>query len=168
MPLTIRMTDQSVPQSWILPDATVNSDGVMTAAQVRALNALGAPGAWVPWADLGLQSGFSVASAPQFQPAQSRLEGDIVRIEGVVQGPGGGGVGDNAAIVQLPVGQRPSAIRYLTAHYKDIVGSGNPVVCEIGIDDAAGTGTGTPGLVLYSKVLPANLYVFLDGLTFVL
>lgn len=37
MPLTIRLTDHSVPQSWILPDATPHNDGIMTKAQAAAV-----------------------------------------------------------------------------------------------------------------------------------
>jgi hypothetical protein len=37
MPLTIRLTDLSTPQAWILPDASASSDGIMTALQVAQL-----------------------------------------------------------------------------------------------------------------------------------
>lgn len=40
MPLTIRLTDLSVPQAWILQDASPNNDGIMTAAQAAKLAGL--------------------------------------------------------------------------------------------------------------------------------
>lgn len=44
MPLTLRLTDHSLPQAWILADASPNNDGVMTAAQAAQLAALVAGG----------------------------------------------------------------------------------------------------------------------------
>jgi hypothetical protein len=40
MPLSIRMTDLSTPQAWILPDASPNNDGIMTAAMAAKLASL--------------------------------------------------------------------------------------------------------------------------------
>lgn len=44
MPLTIRMTDTSVPQAWILEDASPFNDGIMTAAMARKLAGLSGGG----------------------------------------------------------------------------------------------------------------------------
>lgn len=44
MPLTIRLTDTSVPQAWILEDASPFNDGIMTRLQAAQLAALVAGG----------------------------------------------------------------------------------------------------------------------------
>lgn len=70
MPLMIKLTDHSVPQSWILPDATPHNDGIMTKAQAAAVangSISGPPG---PAGPAGAQgpAGAAGAQGPGFPP----------------------------------------------------------------------------------------------------
>lgn len=164
MPLQIRMTDLSVPQGWVLPDASINSDGVMTAAMVRALNSLSPPGAFT---DLPLDVGFS-EPGNNLSNLGARLVGDGVQFQGAVA-VDAGGVGPGSQITQMPIGMRPSKTRLIPTAVVTI--NGNAVVVnDIVVDDAAGSQSGTPGAVFVGVTITAgaNKVIAFDGLSFLL
>jgi hypothetical protein len=171
MPLTIRLTDLSTPQAWILPDASASSDGIMTALQAAQLAELVAgggfaPGPFVRWSDLGFFDGFGSATAP-FGVAESRVFGDEVELAGIAIAPIGGTAG-NYHVTTLPLNQHPAAVRIIATAYQ--VGSNPAVAILVAIDDATGSLTGVPGAVVAGNInqeIPAGgALIFLDGLSY--
>lgn len=164
----------SWPQSCRIPDATPRNDGVMTAAQAAQLKALvdgGGGGAWVPF-DYATGSGYSnyVAPGPSgdiFGPGQSRIDGSMVQLAGIVAVPseGEGGTSGASIIAVLPVAQRPSKVRIVTCSYQH---SSTATAFDLVIDDADGSITGFPGALFVGPSLLGDTFIPLDGLSFLL
>lgn len=131
MSITIRLTDLSLPQAWILADASPNNDGVMTALQAAQLAALIAGGGGGgPWVQIPyiVENGF-VNSAEGLPAGVARLVGKQVQFAGAIQVPDAGAT-PNLPIAVMPASQIPSVPRLISVLWKlgNTMGEANLIV----------------------------------------
>lgn len=165
MPYTIKLSDLSTPQAWIIPDSSSRNAGLMTPEQAAQLAALVAGGGiitgdWVRF-DYAEGSGYTDYVA-QAGVGKSRNFGDYVQLSGIVAAPVGG-TGGSTVITILPADQRPDKFRIMTCSYES---GGVTTAFDLIVDDTSGFLTGFPGALFVQPNLPNDTFIPLDGLSF--